>query len=48
MPVYVVTLRAKDDSTGIRGLRLILKRLLRQHQLRCVSVREDTEARKSK
>ena len=31
MPVYTVTLRARDSSTGIRGLRLVLKRLLRQH-----------------
>jgi hypothetical protein len=45
MPVYTVTLRAKDSSTGIRGLRLVLKRLLRQHRLRCVSVREGTDRR---
>jgi hypothetical protein len=48
MATYTVTLRAWDGSTGIRGLRLILKRLLRQHSLRCVSVREGTEARRPK
>jgi hypothetical protein len=29
-----------DSSTGIRGLRLVLKRLLRWYGLRCVEVRE--------
>jgi hypothetical protein len=39
MAVYVITLRA---STDLRGLRLILKRLWRVYQLRCISVEEDT------
>ena len=38
MATYVITLRAR--GTDVRGLRLVFKRLLRQHQLRCASVRE--------
>jgi hypothetical protein len=40
MTVYVITLRA---STDLRGLRLILKRLWRVYQLRCIDVREDDD-----
>jgi hypothetical protein len=29
MATFTITLRAQDSSTGVRGLRLILKRLLR-------------------
>ena len=40
MPTFTITLRSKDDSDSIRSLRWVLKRLLRQHQMRCVSVQE--------
>ena len=38
MATYTITLRADTD---LRGLRLLLKRLLRWYGLRCVDVRED-------
>lgn len=42
--IFVLTLRAKsDDKSTIRELRWVLKALLRQHQLRCVDIREITE-----
>lgn len=39
--VFVVKLRARPGVDGARSLRWILKRLLRGHQLRCVSVSEE-------
>jgi hypothetical protein len=42
--VYVVRLRARPGDGGVRALRQLLKVLLRHHQLRCVSVREESAA----
>ncbi len=40
--IYVLKLRALPGVDAIRELRLVLKRLLRQHGFRCVSVHEET------
>jgi hypothetical protein len=41
-PVFVIKLRARTKDDGsIRSLRWLLKRLLRGHQLVCVSVSEE-------
>jgi hypothetical protein len=40
-PVFVIRLRAAKDDGSIRSLRWLLKRLLRGHQLVCVSVSEE-------
>ena len=40
--VFVVKLRSNQpDSTNIRSLRWILKRLLRGYRLRCLSITEE-------
>ena len=39
--VFVIKLRARTGDGGIRSLRWLLKRLLRGHQLVCVSVSEE-------
>jgi hypothetical protein len=44
MATYTITLKSKDDSSSVRDLRWLLKRLLRQGQLRCLAVRETTTA----
>lgn len=44
MTAFYLKLVAKPGFT-IRNLRLVLKRLLRQHNLRCASIRETTEGR---
>ena len=46
MATYTVTLKSKDNSSSIRSLRWVLIRLLRQYQLRCVSVRETTHRKR--
>ena len=44
-PVFVIKLRARTkDGGSIRSLRWLLKRLLRGHQLVCVSVSEERAA----
>ena len=44
-PVFVIKLRARTKDDGsIRSLRWLLKRLLRGHQLVCVSVSEERAA----
>jgi hypothetical protein len=42
-PIFVVKLRpVRSDSDGdIRGLRWILKTLLRRHGFRCITAREE-------
>jgi hypothetical protein len=40
-PVFVIRLRARPGSDGIRSLRAILKTLLRRHRLVCVDAREE-------
>jgi hypothetical protein len=39
--IYVLKLRALPGVDAIRALRHVLKRLLRQYGLRCVSVSEE-------
>ena len=39
--VFVLRLKAPRDSSGIRKLRFLLKRLLRGYGLRCLSVEEE-------
>jgi len=40
-PSYIIKLRSlRPDRASIHGLRAILKRLLRDHQFRCVSAIE--------
>jgi hypothetical protein len=39
--IFVLRLRAPRDSSGIRKLRFLLKRLLRGYGLRCLSVEEE-------
>jgi hypothetical protein len=39
--VFVLRLRAPPGLIGIHGLRVLLKVLLRRHQLRCVSISEE-------
>jgi hypothetical protein len=42
-PVYLVSLRPEPDCVDhIRALRWALKRLLRDHKLRCTGIREAT------
>jgi hypothetical protein len=41
--IYVLTLQGKRGAESIRALRRILKRLLRDHSLRCVDAREVSE-----
>jgi hypothetical protein len=41
-PTFVVHLRA-ERGDGVRGLRAILKSLLRRHGFRCVSLKEQRE-----
>ena len=43
---FTITVKAKDPSSSIRSLRWVLKRLLRQHQLRAIDVREETKPTK--
>jgi hypothetical protein len=43
-PVFVIKLRARPGIGSIRSLRWLLKRLLRGHQLVCVSVSEERAA----
>jgi hypothetical protein len=38
---FVLTLRPLPNVDGIRALRFVLKRLLRQHGMRCVALREE-------
>jgi len=38
-----MTLEPLPNVDGTRAMRWILKRLLRQHGMRCVSVREETQ-----
>ena len=40
-PVYTIRLRPEPGTDGIRSLRGLLKRALRSHGLRCVSVEEE-------
>jgi hypothetical protein len=40
-PVYLIRLQGQPGDDGIRSLRWLLKRLLRGHQLVCVSVSEE-------
>jgi hypothetical protein len=42
-PIYTITLRAERDD-GVRGLRSLLKRAWRDHGLRAINVREETNA----
>jgi hypothetical protein len=40
-PVFVIKLRpTRADSDGLRGLRWILKTLLRRHGFQCIDARE--------
>ena len=39
-PTFVLTIQGKAGAAGIRALRLLLKRLLRQHGLRAIDLRE--------
>jgi hypothetical protein len=40
-PTFILTLRPlRDGANEIRTLRFVLKRLLRQHGLRCITLRE--------
>jgi hypothetical protein len=39
-PVYTIRLRPEPGVDGIRALRALLKRALRAHRLRCISVEE--------
>lgn len=43
-PVFVLRLRPAPGCDVYRELRIILKRLLRQHRFRCLSVSEEREA----
>jgi hypothetical protein len=41
-PVFVIKLRpTRADSDGLRGLRWILKTLLRRHGFQCIDAREE-------
>jgi hypothetical protein len=42
-PVFVLRLRAKDASSAIRELRVLLKRALRSHGFVCLSAVEERE-----
>jgi hypothetical protein len=42
---YIITLEPKAGIDAIKALRWVLKRLLRQHGLKCVSVYEEHEDR---
>jgi hypothetical protein len=43
-PVYLIKVQGQPGRDGIRSLRWLLKRLLRGHQLVCVSVSEERAA----
>jgi hypothetical protein len=46
-PVFVIKLRpVRSDSDGIRGLRAILKTLLRRHGFRCTTAYEQQSTNK--
>jgi class 3 adenylate cyclase len=40
-PTYILTLRPESGVDGLRALRRLLKRLLRDHGLRCVGIEAD-------
>jgi hypothetical protein len=44
-PVFVIKLRPvrSDSNSNLRGLRWILKSLLRRHVFRCIDAREQQE-----
>jgi hypothetical protein len=42
--IFVLKLRALPGVDGIKALRQALKMLLRQHQLKCIELREEQNA----
>lgn len=42
-PVFVLRLKALPGTDAYRELRLVLKRLLRAHGFRCLTVREERD-----
>jgi hypothetical protein len=42
---FVLKIQGPPGSAGIRGLRWILKNLLRRHNFRCLDIREEGEGR---
>lgn len=43
-PLFVLTLRPEPGTDGIRGLRAVLKALLRRHRLRCIGLEQRPDA----
>jgi hypothetical protein len=45
-PIYTLRLRLRPemDADAIRMLRWVLKKLLRQHKLKCISIDEEKES----